>query len=97
MSYDVSERPEDALDLGPDDRDDQDQPNGAASLPAEDDRCEDCHRSYGPHGCPRSCDCDCHGEQDPADDDDEPTDGWTEQDYIEHLTERMLEREAFGE
>jgi hypothetical protein len=33
MSYDVSERPEDALDLGPDDRDDQ--PNDAPALPAD--------------------------------------------------------------
>jgi hypothetical protein len=34
MSYDVSERPEDALDLGPDDRD---QPNDAPTLPADEE------------------------------------------------------------
>lgn len=37
MSYDVSERPEDALDLGPDDRDDVDQPNSAPTLPADEE------------------------------------------------------------
>jgi hypothetical protein len=37
MSWDVSEGPENALDLGPDDRDDVDQPNDAPTLPADEE------------------------------------------------------------
>lgn len=53
MSYDVSEKPEDALDLGPDDRD-QDPPHAPNGDPQE---CPRCH-------C-EECECDDDDEPEP--------------------------------
>lgn len=59
MSYDVSEKPEDALDLGPDDRDD-DQPNHAPTLPADEP-----YEPHAPNGDPQDEPEEEHDEPEP--------------------------------